>query len=120
MQLANEELGESTPGKYQEKESWWWNDAVQQAVSEKRRLFREWQRTREDNDQKRYKEANKECKMVVAIAKENTYSQLYGELKGNEGRKKISMQTNARKKNGNGHWKSNSSEIQGWHIVHRG
>ena len=41
MQLAKEELGESTPGKYLEKESWWWNDAVQQAVSEKRRLFRE-------------------------------------------------------------------------------
>ena len=53
---------------------------MQQAVSEKRRLFREWQRTREENDQKRYKEANKECKRVVAIAKENAYSQLYEEL----------------------------------------
>ena len=51
--------------------------------------FREWQRTREENDQKRYKEANKESKRVVAIAKENAYSQLYGELKGKEGRKKI-------------------------------
>ena len=47
MHLAKEELGESTPGKYLEKESWWWNDAVQQAVSEKRRLFREWHSTRE-------------------------------------------------------------------------
>ena len=49
LQLAKEELGESTPGKYLEKESWWWNDAVQQAVSDKR----EWQRTREENNQKR-------------------------------------------------------------------
>ena len=65
------------------------NDAVQQAVSEKRRLFREWHRTREETDQKRYKEVNKECKRVVAIAKENAYSQLYEELKGKEGRKKI-------------------------------
>ena len=62
MQLAKEELGESTPGKYLEKESWWWNDVVQQAVSEKRRLFRECQRTREENDQKRYKEAKKNAK----------------------------------------------------------
>ena len=46
MQLAKEELVESTPGKYLEKESWWWNDAVQQAVTEKRRLFREWHKTR--------------------------------------------------------------------------
>ena len=41
MQLAKEELGESTPEMYLEKESWWWNDAVRQAVYEKRMLFRE-------------------------------------------------------------------------------
>ena len=35
MQLAKEELGESTPGRYLEKEAWCWNDAVQEAVSEK-------------------------------------------------------------------------------------
>ena len=52
--MRNPTQRESTPGKYREKESWWWNDAVQQAVSEKRRLFREWHRTREENDQKRY------------------------------------------------------------------
>ena len=68
-------MGESTPGKHLEKESWWWNEAVQQAVAEKRRLFREWHKTREENDQKRYKKANKECKRVVAIAKGNAYSQ---------------------------------------------
>ena len=60
MQLAKEELGESTQGKYLEKESWWWNDAVRQAVCGKRSLFRDGQRTREENDQKRYKDANKE------------------------------------------------------------
>ena len=98
MELAKEELRESTPGKYLEKESWWWNDAAQQAVSDKRRLFREWQRTKEENDQKRYKEANKECKRVAAIAKENACSQLYEELKGKEGRKKIYKLANARKR----------------------
>ena len=64
MQLAKAELGESTPGKYLEKESWCWNDAVRQAVSEKRRLFREWQRTREENDQKMYKDAKKNAKRL--------------------------------------------------------
>ena len=98
MQLAKEELGESTPGKYLEKESLCWNDAVQQAVSEKWRLFREWHKAREENAQKRYKEANKECKRVEAIAKENAYSQLYEELKGKEGRKKIYKLANARKR----------------------
>ena len=61
---------------------------MQQAVTGKRRLFREWHKTKEENDQKRYEEANKDCKRVVAIAKENAYSQLYEELKGKEGRKK--------------------------------
>ena len=53
---------------------------MRQAVSEKRGLFREWQRTREENDQNRYEESNKECKRVVAIAKENAHSQLFEEL----------------------------------------
>ena len=44
------------------------------------------------------KEANKECKRVVAIAKENAYSQLYEELKGKEGRKNIYKLANARKR----------------------
>ena len=48
-------LGESTPGKYMEKESLWWNDALQQEVAEKRRLFREWQISRDENDQERYR-----------------------------------------------------------------
>ena len=87
-------------------------------MSEKRRLFREWQRTREENDQKRYKEANKECKRVVAIAKENAYSQLYEELKGKT--KKDLQASQCQEKNGNGHWKSNSRERQVWHIAHRG
>ena len=65
MQLAKEELGESTPGKYLDKESWWWNDAVQKAVSEKSRLFGEWQRTRKESDQAMHREANIESKMVV-------------------------------------------------------
>ena len=75
---------------------------MQQAVSEKRRLFREWHRTREENDQKRYKEKNKECKRVVAIVKENAYSHLYEELKGKEGRKKIyKLYSQCQEKNGN-------------------
>ena len=39
-----------------------------------KKTIRRGTRTREENDQKRYKDANKECKRVVAIAKENAYS----------------------------------------------
>ena len=71
---------------------------MQQTVSEKRRLFREWHQTREENDQKRYTKANKAFKRVVVIAKENAYSQLYEELNGKEGLKKIYKLANARKR----------------------
>ena len=36
MEAAKEILGESTVGKYLEKESWWWNEEVQVAVKEKK------------------------------------------------------------------------------------
>ena len=88
MQLVKEELRESTPRKYLEKESWWWNDAVRQAVSEKRRLFGEWQRTREEKRSEKVQGRKQRMQKVVAIAKENAYSQLYEELKGKEGRKR--------------------------------
>ena len=67
---------------------------MQQAVSEKRRLFSEWYRTRKYNDQERYRGA----KQVLAIANENAYSQLYEELKGKEGRKQIYKLANAMKR----------------------
>ena len=41
-------------------------------------------KSRKENDQERYREANKESKRVVAIAKKNAYSQLYEELKEKE------------------------------------
>ena len=69
---------------------------MQQAVSEKRRLLRKWQRTREETDQKRYKEATKNAKGLYK--RENAYCQLYDELKGKEGRKNIYKLANARKR----------------------
>jgi hypothetical protein len=35
IDTAKEVLGESIPGKYLEKESWWWNEEVEKAVKEK-------------------------------------------------------------------------------------
>ena len=37
---AKDILGETSGGKYGERESWWWNDEVQKAVKEKRDVSR--------------------------------------------------------------------------------
>ena len=56
---------------------------MQQAVSEKiSGLFRELLRTRDENDQEKYREANKESKRVVAMP--NANSQLFEELEWKE------------------------------------
>ena len=93
---------------------------MQQAASEKRRLFREWQRTREENDQKRYREANKECKRVVAVATEKAYTSAVRGVERKGRTKKDLQASQCQEKNGNGNWKSNSCERQGWHIANRG
>ena len=51
---------------------------------------------------KRYREANKESKRVVAIAK---YSRLHDALKGKEIRKKDLQASQCQENNDNGHWK---------------
>ena len=50
VKLAKEELGVSKPGKYLEKESWWWNEDVQQAVREKKEVFESLQLARLEQD----------------------------------------------------------------------
>ena len=43
---AKEILGETSGGKYAEREYWWWNGDVQKAVKEKRDSFKKWQSSR--------------------------------------------------------------------------
>ena len=89
VELAKEELGVSKPGKYLEKESWWWNEDVQQAVMEKKEAFKSWKlaRLEEDGDhsqeEEEYRECNKKAKVAVAKAKEVAYEDLYKDLEEN-------------------------------------
>ena len=56
---AKEILGETSGGKYVERESWWWNDDVQKAVKEKRDSFKKWQNSRTTEDLADYRENNR-------------------------------------------------------------
>jgi hypothetical protein len=72
-----------------DKETWWWNEEVQTFVKKKTFLRKEWDRTWNQDDEEKYKEAKKEAKQIVAEAKLRVWDDLYGELETSEGEKKL-------------------------------
>lgn len=83
IEAAKETLGVSKGGRYIEKESWWWNEEVQEAVSNKKEAFKDWKRTRSEEDKETMKRLNKISKEKCAIAKEKGYEDLYKDLEEN-------------------------------------
>ncbi|XP_071740100.1 uncharacterized protein [Rutidosis leptorrhynchoides] len=88
------------------RESWWLSDDVQTKVALKQMRFRELitfgegtsaERTRVEE---RYKEAKREAKKAVAIAKDKAYEDLYRKLDSNEGANDIYRIAKARERRG--------------------
>ena len=86
---AKEILGETSGGKYVERESWWWNDDVQKAVKEKRDSFKKWQSSRTTEDLADYRENKTNAKKAVTTAKDAGYEELYTKLDSREGQDMI-------------------------------
>ena len=86
LQLAKEELGETSDGgQFIEKETWWWNQQVKESKKAKTDAFKKWQHSGEEQDHEQYKVKKREHKKAVAIAKENAYEDLYQKLDLREG-----------------------------------
>eukprot|EP00794_Sanderia_malayensis_P010282 gene10282-11342_t len=107
MEAAKETLGESKAGKYLEKETWWWNEEVQEAVRNKKQAFRLWSKSRSDEDKQEYVRLNTISKEKYAIAKEQGYEELYNDFEV-YGLKRIKdLQTgNIPTKESKGHWQA--------------
>ena len=86
---AKEILGETSGGKYVERESWWWNGDVQKAVKEKRDSFKKWQSSRTTEDLADYRENRTNAKKAVTTAKDAGYEELYAKLDSREGQDMI-------------------------------
>ena len=71
--LPQEILGETSGGKYVERESWWWNGDVQKAVNSKRGSFKKWQSCRTTEDLADYRENKTNAKKAVTTAKDAGY-----------------------------------------------
>ena len=83
IETAKEVLGESRTGTYLEKECWWWNKEVQEAVEKENVEFKELQQTRTNKDRDEYRTLNKSAKAEVAKTKEEAYKNLYAEVEKN-------------------------------------
>ena len=98
VEIARRELGESGGGKYVEKETWWWDQQVQEAVKAKKEAFKNGRTTGNEADKEIYKEHRKTAKISVTKAKDLAYEDMYEKLNTREGQTLIYKLANTRKR----------------------
>ena len=70
-------------------ETWWWNGEVQKSIKEKKEAKKAWDKIRDENTKKVYKEKKSKAKKAVAMAKGCAYDDLYARLETKEGEKEL-------------------------------
>lgn len=83
-------LGMTRPGtKRIGRETWWWTDEVEAVVKRKKEAYRQWRRSRTQQDRDNYNLWRKEAKVQIAKAKQEHYKDLYHRLETKEGENDI-------------------------------
>ena len=63
-----------------DRETWWWNEEVQESIKEKKEAKKAWDKIRDKYTKNIYKEKKIKAKKVVAMAKRRAYDNLYARL----------------------------------------
>lgn len=84
-----ETCGETKGGRGRERETWWWNTLVQNAIENKRSAFKIWQRSGNEADKNIYKVRKREAKIAVATAKERAWEEFAVELETLNGKQNM-------------------------------
>jgi hypothetical protein len=87
--VASEEFRVTKGGKRETKETWWWNEKVQNAIKEKKECFRRMHLDRSVDNIERYKVVKKIAKRAVSEAGGQMYDGLYQRLGTKEGENDI-------------------------------
>ena len=100
--IDRRELGE-TSGKVSTaggRETWWWNQEVQEKLKDKKKAKKTWDTIRGDASKLAYKTARKQAKREVAKARNKAYEELYEKLEAKEENEvfKIAKQRNRQSK----------------------
>ena len=59
-----------------DRETWWWNEEVQKSIKEKKEAKKAWDKIRDENTKKVYKEKKSKAKKAVVMAKGHAYEDL--------------------------------------------
>ncbi|KAK3516864.1 hypothetical protein QTP70_027080 [Hemibagrus guttatus] len=82
-------LGVSSGRRKEDKETWWWNEEVQDSIQGKRLAKKKWDMDRTEENRQEYKESQRSVKREVSKAKQKAYDELYTRLDTREGEKDL-------------------------------
>ncbi|KAK3517657.1 hypothetical protein QTP70_014902, partial [Hemibagrus guttatus] len=82
-------LGVSSGRRKEDKETWWWNEEVQDSIQRKRLAKKKWDMDRTEENRQEYKELQHRVKRGVSKAKQKAYEELYTRLDTREGEKDL-------------------------------
>ncbi|KAK3574013.1 hypothetical protein QTP86_034352 [Hemibagrus guttatus] len=82
-------LGVSSGRRKEDKETWWWNEEVQDSIQRKRLAKKKWDMDRTEENRQEYKELQRRVKREVSKAKHKAYDELYTRLDTREGEKDL-------------------------------
>ncbi|KAK3556129.1 hypothetical protein QTP70_005613 [Hemibagrus guttatus] len=82
-------LGVSSGRRKEDKETWWWNEEVQDSIQRKRLAKKKWDMDRTEENRQEYKELQRRVKREVSKAKQKAYDELNTRLDTREGQKDL-------------------------------
>ncbi|KAK3545034.1 hypothetical protein QTP86_033232 [Hemibagrus guttatus] len=82
-------LGVSSGRRKEDKETWWWNEEVQDSIQRKTLAKKKWDMDRTEENKQEYKELQRRVKREVSKAKQKAYDELYTRLDTREGQKDL-------------------------------
>ncbi|KAK3560807.1 hypothetical protein QTP86_019508, partial [Hemibagrus guttatus] len=93
-------LGVSSGRRKEDKETWWWNEEVQDSIQRKRLAKKKWDMDRTEENRQEYKELQRRVKREVSKAKQKAYDELYTRLDTREGQKDLYRLARQRNRDG--------------------
>ncbi|KAK3538157.1 hypothetical protein QTP70_032551, partial [Hemibagrus guttatus] len=82
-------LGVSSGRRKEDKETWWWNEEVQDSIQRKRLAKKKWDMDRTEENRQEYKKLQRKVKREVSKANQKAYDELYTRLDTREGEKDL-------------------------------